>query len=491
MKAAEDALISALHVLIDEPVAGPHLFEILAKFQKEPLVRVRVETERLLRIYDKARPDDAAMIERLKSVLSKLPPPDSIERIRTLAQIQRWEMEDGELQAQLDKLVAVLSVDQVDVVTGLLNQELPAAWEIGHALAGRPLAEGRLQDVVNHSDRNPVAVPGFLAKRVELGDKDAFDDFLDGALATALDARGHVFVAVRGPATERAKGHIVEGLAKIPVANGAFLLFGWQRNLDHLEMAKLAKDWIPRIASQADYNALVDWLNLSLYSEGSVPALLRDDVLKLILMRDQYPEVSQQQWDWARLARSFVGTHAPELAKVILEGVDPGGAMIHEGDEDARLLMDCARRAPAAVWADVASRLERGSWRIQMQLDEWLLGAIPSEVVSTWVGDDIQRARLVAPIAPVKGSSPPPVARYLLDKFGNDEKVSASLYGTYMGGFWMGPDSARLADQIAQLSGWRKSKDVPLGVRKWAADVIDHLEQRMALAREREAEEEP
>jgi len=169
VKAAEDELISALHVLIDEPVAGPHLFEILAKFQKEPLVRVRVETERLLRIYDKARPDDAAMIERLKSVLSKLPPPDSIERIRTLAQIQRWEMEDGELQAQLDKLVAVLSVDQVDVVTGLLNQELPAAWEIGHALAGRPLAEGPSSGCRQSLRSQPCSRSGISRKTGRVG----------------------------------------------------------------------------------------------------------------------------------------------------------------------------------------------------------------------------------------------------------------------------------------------------------------------------------
>jgi len=489
-KAAEDALISALHMLIDEPVAGPHLFEILATLQKDALLRVRVETERLLRIYDKARPDDAAIIQRLQSVLAGLPAPDTIERIRTLAHFQRWDLGDGELQQQLDELVAVVKVDDIGIVVDLMNAELPAAWEIGHALARQPAQEDRLQDVISHFDRNPAALAGFLAQRVESGDKEAFDDFLDSEAARALDATGHVFLAVRGPVTSRARGHIFGGLAKIPVANGAFLLFGWQRNLDHQEMAQLMKEWVLRIDTQADYNALVDWLNLALYGEGSVPQPLRDDVLRLLLMRGQYPEISQQQWDWARIAQDFVATNAHELAKIILDGVDPGGAMIHEGDEDARLLMQCAGHAPAAVWADVASRLERGSWRIQMQLDEWLLGAIPFDVVSTWVGEDVNRARLVAPIAPVKGSSPPPMAQYLLDKFGTDEKVAASLYGTFMGGVWMGPDSARLAGQIEQLNGWRKAKDLPLPVRKWAAEVVDHLEQRMAVAREREAEEE-
>jgi hypothetical protein len=117
------------------------------------------------------------------------------------------------------------------------------------------------------------------------------------------------------------------------------------------------------------------------------------------------------------------------------------------------------------------------------------LAAIPSEVVSAWIGDDVNRARLVAPVAPVKGSSPPPLTRYLLEHFGTDAKVGTALMGTFMSGVWMGEESTHLAGQIEELNGWRKDENLALPIRKWAAEGINYLGQRMKVAKEREAEE--
>jgi hypothetical protein len=488
-RAAEDALVGSLRTLLDEPQVGPRLVEILAGFRGDSLWRVRAEVDRLLRIYSRAKPDDTAMAERLQSVLDRLPIASRMDRVRVLAMTQRWEAEEGKLQAELDELIANLDSQEVDTLLQLLMSEVPAAWEIGHALAGRADSEGLLKDLLRVFRTNPAALPGFLTRRVEAGNKAAFDEFQDSAVANALDPSGRVFVAVRGPATKPAKNRIFNELVSIPVANGAFLVFGWRRHLATQDIAKLLDIWLPRIATQSDYNGAIDWLNLALHGKPGVPKSLRTRTLKLVMLRAQYPELSQQQWDWARLAESFIGSHALALAKVILDGIDPGGAMIHEADEDARVLTQCAQHAPAPVWIEVANRLQAGSWRIQMEVGEWLLDAVPSDVVSAWIGDDVNRARLVAPVAPVKGSSPPALTRYLLEQFGNDSKVRAALLGTYMAGVWMGDESAHLAGQIEELNGWRKDSTVALPIRKWASDAIDYLEQRRAIAKEREAEE--
>jgi hypothetical protein len=50
-------------------------------------------------------------------------------------------------------------------------------------------------------------------------------------------------------------------------------------------------------------------------------------------------------------------------------------------------------------------------------------------------------------------------------------------------------ETAHLAGQIEELNGWRKDSTVALPIRKWASDAIDYLEQRRAIAKEREAEE--
>jgi hypothetical protein len=113
----------------------------------------------------------------------------------------------------------------------------------------------------------------------------------------------------------------------------------------------------------------------------------------------------------------------------------------------------------------------------------------PPTVVDEWVGDDVERARIAASIAPVGGLEPSPFARFLLARFGDDEQVRSSLYGSLVTGFWTGNESDRTARQIEQLTSWRASTAEPAGVLAWARDVITSLEQARLQALQREAEE--
>jgi hypothetical protein len=339
---------------------------------------------------------------------------------------------------------------------------------------------------------------------VESGDESAFDEFLDSDRARQLDLRARLTIAVRGPVTDRSRVRVLAGLRELPVADGTYVLFGWQRNLSDDDVDALLDDWLPRVSSQRDYNALVDWFNLWLHGQEAIPDRLRDRALRLLMLRQRHPDTSQETWDWCRIAGGLADEHGVELTRLLLDLVDAGSIMIHEGSEESELLARCARLHPQAVWDDVTGRLERGSWRIQMEIRGWLLNAVPLEVIEAWVGDDVRRARLVASITPVggeepigapptvppAGEEPSPVARFLLAGFGEDEKVASSLWAQFISGFWTGPESERIAGQIEQLNKWRQRPEEPLGVRTWAAAMIRDLEVRRRAAVEREAERE-
>ena len=128
------------------------------------------------------------------------------------------------------------------------------------------------------------------------------------------------------------------------------------------------------------------------------------------------------------------------------------------------------------------------SWRIELEFRGWLLFSIPAEIIEEWVGSDVERARMVAAIAPVGGDEPTAIARFLLGRFADDAEVAGGLWGNFVSGVWSGPESGRLKSQIEQLERWRVTSE-PQGVRKWAADVINGLEDRLSVALEREAEQ--
>jgi hypothetical protein len=264
-------------------------------------------------------------------------------------------------------------------------------------------------------------------------------------------------------------------------------MFGWHRSLSEASAADLVIDWLGRIESQRDYNAVVDYVTMILHDKDlSEP--LRDPVRSLVMMRRQYPEVAAEKWNWARLAERFLLPDATEIAHLLLDVIE-SGTTLHQGDEDAKILGHCMTAEPVTVWGDLASRLESGSWRLEIDLRGWLIHSVPADIIESWISNDLNRARIVATIASVGGAEPTAVARLLLDRFGDDDRISSSLAGDLISGFWSGKESDRILGQIQQLEGWVARRSEPEGVRTWARRMIRSLESARSSALQREAEQ--
>ena len=373
----------------------------------------------------------------------------------------------------------------------MLNEDdVPAAWELGHALAAAFGEDGDILDRLVAATRSNIqAIIGYLAGLTETGNENAFDEFIESEHAGRLDLKSRLWIAARGPVSTVTREQILTGAPDLSVIDGISVLFGWQRNISAEEALGLLSDWSSRIASQADYNTLVDWLGFWLFGKEATPEGLEGPLCEFLLRRSEYPDLSQQQWAWCQLAGRIVDTCGIQLTHLIFDLVDSQELIISQDQEEGKLLINCVREHPRDVWAELTSRLTGQSWRLQMETRGWLLNELPSDIIEEWVASDIERARLVASIASPGGDEPTAIARFLLTKFGKDEKVKGSLAGQFISGVWWGPESERIAVQIGQLTNWRKRSTEPLAVRAWAREMIQNLEERRKLVLLREAEE--
>jgi hypothetical protein len=489
---AEEKLIGALHPLIADQFAGNFLADVLSRLRGRALQRLRTEAEHILSLYQRHRRDERRIVERLEALLARLPDPTRVEELQVLVHLRRWDLEDGVLQSRVERAVATLASDtERESTLALLSESnLPAAWELGRAFARTVgQSEATLDAMLRAFGSSPSGLIGYLHGLTESGHEAAFDEFLASNRAQQLDLKARLTIAVRGPVTEQSRAMVFAGLRELPVADGTYVLFGWQRNISDDDVDELINDWLPRVSSQEDYSALIDWFNLWLHGEAAVvPDRLRARALRLLMLRKDYPDVSREAWDWCRIAEGLIDEHGVEIAQLVLDLVDSGSLMILESSEESELLTRCVRLYPEVLWGDIADRLAGGSWRVQMQTQGWLLGAVPLEIIEEWVGEDIGRARLIAPIAPVGGEEPTPIARFLLGKFGEDREVASGLWAQFISGFWSGPMSEHIAQQIEQLTRWRQRSNEPLGLRTWARNMIQALEAQRRIELEREAE---
>lgn len=502
--AATDALVHALHSAIDDPYGGRFLLDALTRIQGESLLKVRREVSHLQALYtaDHVFSNDAdgagdrkareeAILDSLRALSDRLPTATVREDLELAVHLNRWDVGEEFLRDRVAAGVASLAdEDELSVVLDLLDTEVPAAWEIGQALAD---ATGSDRDaielgLVERWESNPPALVGYLGKRVENGQSDAFIEFLASPLASMLTAGSRLRVAASASDSPELHEAVFGLVEEVSVADGARGLFAWQRNVTEAEAIDLVDDWLGRLETQEDYDAVLDWLSVWLHREADISPGLEDIVLRSVEARARFRS-SREGWAWSRLAEQVVSRNPLSIATLLLTLVESGDVMLFGGRHEAKLLVQAATLAPAEVWAEMAQRLDQPTgWRLELELRGWLAPAIPDAVLMRWIGNDLNRGQLVARLAAVSTERPAAIVAHLLTTF-DDDQIRASLYGTLISGVWTGNESDRLARFIEELDAWRFEEDQPPEVREWARSVAESLQRQRAAALEREAEE--
>ena len=326
---------------------------------------------------------------------------------------------------------------------------------------------------------------GYLQRQIADGDAHAVETLLEGSQGSRLPASARLEIASIGQRTDRMAQIVESAIASLPIAEVVRRI---PRHDDDDELRLQLEEWSNRIETQADYNALVDWLSFALHGRERLPDTLTEATLALALRRRDFPRVGTESWDWGRIANAVLPGNEQAMASLVLDLLEHHDLITIGGEGEAQILRSALERRTPAVWQRISDRLEAGSWRISMSVRPWLLAGIDPGPIEDWIGDNVERARIVAQIAPVGDDEPTPIARHLLENFGDDEEVGSSLYGALVSGSWVGNESDRIELQIDQLNAWRENAQELPGVRMWAGEVVQSLTDSRQAALEREAE---
>jgi hypothetical protein len=488
---ALNALVTAIHPLLSNVHVREFFFDTLGGLDEQGLRRVRTEAAHLEALFARATDVDDR-VDGLELLKQKLPATSPEEELQVLAHARRWDFEDGELQTRVLDVLRKLPQTRVLAVVGqLLRQEdLPAAYELGaglHATMPSSMVPEFLAGLADGS--NSPALVGYLQEQVEAGVDDAFDAFLDSELGQALPPATRIGLTVRARPSEAGWERLESLLPGVPVSQAAARLFGWHIDMPMPRLAWLLTLWLPTICDQLDYNAAVDFVAMVLHRHAETQLDVDPLVGRLVAARTSYPELGQQGWDWAQLAKRQLTSDPMGLVQTLAVLLEKGSLHIFAGTEESQVFEDALAAAGEQAVRFVLDKIHAGSWIMQMNLRGWVKPLYELPVAADWIGDNAERATTVASITHVAGDEPNATVRLLLDRFGSDDRVGGELAGNFISGSWTGNESDRIAGQIEQLQKWISSQGEPQGVKRWARRMVVNLQRRQATVLQEEAEE--
>ncbi|MGO9552326.1 hypothetical protein [Mycobacterium sp.] len=426
---ALNGVVGAIHAHLENEAFRAHFFEVLKSLPQPALSRVRAAVMRLEAYFQRV-PEEArrTALELLKS---ELPPLSTkYEELLALLHSRTWDFGiRGELLGHVtDVTRAVISEVGISAVLDLLDNDIEASFELGHAIgelapSGETLA--RVASVAGTP--NFPALVGYMASVHEAGTDSIFDDFLDGDTGVELDPEVRLRLTVAGPKSEAGWRRARELAAAFPVGKAARGLIGWHTDVEPGRLAAFLRDWLDRIDNQYDYNGAILFTTLAVDSQPPWIDDLDDLIVQLVGLRRRFPHTFQESWDWSQLAKRQLEHQPLQLVQQMVAVMNEGGVYIYGMGEEQATLEQAVTQAGMPAWEFIMATLADGGRWLQSDFRGWLPNTQPVDALASWVGDDLTRARLAASVTSVKGDVPSPFSTYLLERFGSDAQVSAWL----------------------------------------------------------------
>ncbi|WP_410677281.1 hypothetical protein [Amycolatopsis sp. cmx-4-68] len=487
---AGTALINAMASCLPNARTRSHLARAIVDSPEFVVIKAHTEVARRHTLHERmassAGPDDEdaqlelrARIEALEDFRKALPDPTAAQSLESLLNSRRWDFPDDELQRRITETVARLPADQRALrLLDSLRQQPAAAYEAGYALGGithdNPGTLEQLSELANSGD--DAGLVGYLHALVKAGNPSAFDQYLDSDVSTSLNDAARLRVSVRGPINDAGWDRVVALSHRLEPADGARGLLGWHQHLSQDRLRCLLTDWIPRITTQDDFNAVVDLVHLALpvlpstYVDSVDPLI--DELLRL---RTRFDELARLEWDWEQLGRRQLSVAPQQLLATLLDIVETGTYYPDAVGDDENLLRAAVIATGAKGWTDVMLSIEHGSHQARLAAGRWLGATADVDTERTWVGDSLDRARLVASVTHVGDDCIDPVAMFLITDFAYDEQVAQHLRDSLIPSFWVGSETYQHEATIDQVRSWLDRNSLSATADLWTRTTVDWL----------------
>jgi hypothetical protein len=488
--AASRILINSIHTFGDNPLTVDRLIEVLTGLRGEALVKLRLEIEHLRTLYKDRK--EEPLLKTLDRLEGKLPQLDDLEQLHLLLQLQPWDLEESGTEDLVKELLhKAKRSGRLDAITQWLEiEEIPSAWHLGSAFAkifGKD--EQVMLRLSSVTGKNISALSGYLRWIASSEDENIFDILLDQELGESLPPKSKLFLTVRGPATAKAIFRAKRLIVEMPIVDGAYGSFAWQEHFNDKDLEHILKSWLKRIDSQISYNAAIDWVHFA-FHKRSIPQKISKDVLQLLIIRRQFSEIINKQYDWSQLANRIVKRFPIDISNLILNLINEHKLILVDTKGEAEVLVEATKICPDSIWSNVTNRIESGEWRVSLSLRGWFADYVPLGIIETWIGLSKEHAKIAASISSAGQEDPSSLMRFLLENFGGLREVRSSLVAEFLSGSWVGGESDHISQQIDRLEQWSHKEKGNTNVKKWSLSLAESLKQDREKALEREAEEE-
>jgi hypothetical protein len=497
--AATSRLVGAIHPFLSVERLRTYLAKAIARLPETALTAARTKIIHLDGLFDRTgtTPGNDREVSRqaLESFTAELPPPTPEQTLAALADTRRWDLRDGQLQDQLNAAIsAIPAQNRVAHLLAVLGRMPEAAYEIGHALAGLAPDDdetsGRLLRLATGGAQG--ALVGYLQALVWSGADDAFDRLLDSDASSSLSDLTRLQVSISGPQTTAGWARVTRLVSELVPEDGARGLLGWHTHLSSERLGGFLSDWLPRIQTQASYEAVVDIVDLAAHAHPAWVDSVDPLIAELVALRSRFIAQGlrmQKEWAWGQLARRQLTAQPAELLKTLLALIDDGSYCPDPALQETDLLKEALTAVGVEGWRAMMTQIESGSWHIRRAAGRWLGGAADAETASDWVATSTERARLVASVADPDGDNRlDPVIRFLISTFGSDERVSGSLRDALLLKLQWDPRSDSYQQLIERVTGWGPAGDQPDEVTAWVQATVTWLRTQQSVAAQRNAE---